>query len=356
VNSALPPSLTRFGVELERAIRRELDAAAVTSAPPTRRRRRLAMRSGLFLVTSAAAVLAIVSSLAPPALAPAWAKQVMARAAAVLAPSPSPRLILHIAVTATETAANGTTATWSQQSWEQQGPPWNGRRIVERTGQPVLEQVNSAGQTIYDRSRNESYTPQLPPISRPHYTLRPGPAPGSYRLRVATRHGFDTVRITAEQAKALRNRTDVVAWIVAWNGHVNRTAPLVFPRQNLSQGSVPNPWSLTFAKQLRTLLSSGAARVTRATTADGKPAIEIDWARGRTIYYVSPATYSPLELDTRPYDSQNDVRTRARFTAYQTLPLAGHSRLLHFAIPRTARVDRAPADFWRAFGEFVPPY
>jgi hypothetical protein len=65
--------------------------------------------------------------------------------------------------------------------------------------------------------------------------------------------------------------------------------------------------------------------VTRATTADGKPAIEIasvPQSGPRTTYYVNPPTCAPIEPDTYGYES--DV-TRVRFTDYQTLPIAGPS-------------------------------
>ena len=116
------------------------------------------------------------------------------------------------------------------------------------------------------------------------------------------------------------------------------------------QSQQPDPASLAFAAQLHGLLSSGHARVTRTTTADGKPAIEISSVHPqsgpRTNYYVNPTTYAPIELDSYGYESLKDV-TRVRFSVYKTLPLAGHQRLLRFATPPNARIDRTPADYYR---------
>ena len=83
----------------------------------------------------------------------------------------------------------------------------------------------------------------------------------------------------------------------------------------------------------------------RTTTVDGKPAIEISSVHPRsgprTNDYVNPTTYAPIELDSYGYESPKDV-TRVRFSVYQTLPLAGHQRLLRFAAPPNARIDRTP--------------
>ncbi len=363
MNSDLPTSLSRFGEELERAIRRELSAASTTAvasqsaSPLMRSRLRLAARSVLVLTTVALAVLAIVSRLAPTAAQPAWARQALARAAAVLAPARSPRTILHTVVTQTmsplaqKATANGP-GFLSEEAWRQQGPPWGQRLLLHPAGGPVYEEGGNAGR-IYNVTSNEIYPGISTPAGNPEYTLGRGVKPGTYRLRVKLPHGFDTKTITAADAKLIRNGTNTVSWAITWNGHVQRVQPLVLPSaRTLKAGpKLPDPPSVSFAKQLRTLLLSGHARVSRVTTDGGKPAIEIasvhPLSGPRTIYYVNPTTYAPIELDTYGYDSPKDV-TRIRFSVYQPLALAGHERLLRFAVPRTARVNRAPADYWRA--------
>ncbi|MGO9899875.1 MAG: carboxypeptidase-like regulatory domain-containing protein [Solirubrobacteraceae bacterium] len=349
--------LTRFGDELEHAIGREL-AARAADVTPTRRRRR-PVRSGLVLATAAVAVavavVAIVSSLASTAGEPAWAKQIMQRAADVLAPAPSPHTILHVVATQTESPMalrDGPSVSFlSEEGWLQQGPPWHSRVIVHPAGGPVLER-ESTGQT-YNMTSNELYPePQLP-SGKPRYTLLPGVKPGSYRLRVKMPHGFYTRTIDSTEAKAIRDGTQALSWAITWNGHVQQLQALVMPSsRQLQQAAAqqPDASSLTFAAQLHGLLSSGHARVTRATTADGKPAIEIasvnPQSGPRTTYYVNPTTYAPIEVDRYGYWSPKDV-TRVRFSVYQTLPLAGHQRLLRFTIPPNARIDHTPADYYR---------
>ncbi len=61
---------------------------------------------------------------------------------------------------------------------------------------------------------------------------------------------------------------------------------------------------------------------------------------------VNPTTYAPIEVDTYGFDNHKDV-TRVRVSAYQTLPRAGHQRLLRFTTAPNARIDRTPADYYR---------
>ncbi len=355
MSSELPASLTRFGSELEHAIGRELAAEAEAA---TRRRRRLAVRSGLVLATAAVAVVAIVSSLASTATEPAWAQQVIQRAADVLTSARSPQTILHVVATQTKSPRalkdGPSVAFLSEEGWLQQGPPWHRRVILHPAGGPVLEQ-GSDGQT-YNMTSNELYPgPQLQiPNGKPHYTLIPTGHAGSYRFRVKLPHGgVYTQTFDASTVKALRDGSQTVSWAITWNGRVQQLQPLVAPSRQQMQvlsSQQPDASSLTFAAQLHGLLSSGHARVTRATTADGKPAIEIasvhPQSGPRTTYYVNPTTYAPIELDSYGYESPKDV-TRVHFSVYQTLPLAGHRGLLRFTTPPNSRIDRTPADYYR---------
>ncbi len=351
MNSELPPSLTRFGDELEHALRRELAAKAAGVAPT----RRLAVGSGLVLAV-ATVVVVVLSSLASTTTEPAWAKQVMQRAADVLAPPPSPHTILHIVVTQTESPRalkdGPSVAFLTEEGWLQQGPPWNRRVILHPSGGPILEQ-GSNGQT-YNITSNQLYPGPQVPSGKPRYTLLPGPKPDNYRLRVKLPHGFYTSTIDAAEAKSIRDGTQTVSWTITWNGRVEQLQPLVVPSPRqmkvLLQSQPPAAPSLAFAAQLHGLLASGHARVTRATTADGQPAIEIasvhPQSGPQTTYYVNPTTYAPIEIDTYGFNNPKDV-TRVRFSTYQTLPLAGHQRLLRFTAPPNVRIDRVPADYYR---------
>jgi hypothetical protein len=358
------PSLPAI-MEARATLLEAIDAGA-GAKPASRRRRPSARRVGLACALAAIAALAIVSRLLPTATQSAWAKQALRRAAAVVIPPPSPRTILHVALTATlsplaQRASHTTVSSLSEEAWLQQGPPWAARTVVHPAGGPILEENNQA--QIYDMTGNELYPGTRAPSGKPRYTLLAGAKPGTFRLRVKLPDGggYTTSTVTAATVRSIRDRSDQVAWAVAWNGHRQRILALVVPSlRQLRQLSAqqPAPTSASFAQELRALLYSGNARVTRATTDAGKPAIEIASVHPesgpRITYYVDPKTYAPIELDIFGYDSPKDV-TRVHFTTYQTLSLAGHQRLLRFAVPSSASVDHTPADYWKAAGLMNSP-
>jgi hypothetical protein len=283
---------------------------------------------------------------------------VIQRAAAVVLPPTSPNTILH--VTATETlsplaqrAMATHVHTLSEQAWIQQGAPWGERAIVQVPGGPVLE--DSASGQIYNMTSHTVYPAPRIPNGKPRYTLTPTGNAGRYRLTVKLpTGGVATQTLDPSSAQSLRDGTDQVGWAVTWNGHAQQVRPLVLPStQQLeqTQAQQPNPASQSFAVELRALLESGHARVTRTTTTDGQPAIEIasvnPQSGPQTNYYVNPQTYAPIELDSFGSDSPNDV-TRMHITSYQTLSLNGHQQLLKVTVPPTARIDHIPADYWQA--------
>jgi hypothetical protein len=352
------PSL-RAQLDARSTLLEAIDAGA--GAKPAFRRRRWpsALRAGLVCAVAAIAALAVASRLWPQTTQPAWAKQALQRAAAVVIPPSSPHTILHVVFTETlsplaQRDSDTTVSSLADEAWLQQEAPWRSRTIEHPAGGPVFE-ANSEGQ-IYNMTSHELDLPTPVPSGKPRYTLLPGAKAGTFRLRVKLRHGYNTTIVTAATARSLRHGTDQVGWAVTWNGHIQQILPLVLPsgRQLEEQSAQqPDATSSSFAAELRALLFSGHARVTRATTDDGEPAIEIASVHPesgpRTIYYVNPKTYAPIELDVFGYDSTKDV-TRLHFTTYQTLPLAGNERLLRFQVPRTARTDRNRADYWRAAG------
>jgi hypothetical protein len=325
-------------------------------APPSGRRHPAALRGVTAGVVVLAATVVGVLVLAQPSGESAWAKQVIQRAADVLAPAPSPHSILHVVATQTVSPRalrdGPSVAFLSEEGWLQQGPPWHRRVIVHPAGGPTLEEGSDA--QIFNVTSNELYPGPQIPSGKPHYTLIPTGHAGSYQFRVKLPHGgVYTQTFDASTVKALRDGTQTVSWAVTWNGHVQQLQPLVTPsgrEMKILQTQQPDASSLAFAAQLHGLLSSGHARVTRTTTVDGKPAIEISSVHPqsgpRTNYYVNPTTYAPIELDSYGYESPTDV-TRVRFSVYQTLPLAGHLRLLRFTVPPTARTDRIAADYYR---------
>ena len=352
------PDLDRLGDAL-----RASAAIDLARAEQARHRRVTAPRGvaagAVVLAAAAAGVVVLAQSSTGES---AWAKHTLQRAAAVVIPPGSANTILHL--TATETlsplaqrARATTVSTLSEQAWIQQGSPWGERAIVQVPGGPVLEE-NSTGQ-IYNQTTNTLYAAPQIPTGTPQYTLTPTGSTGSDRLSVTLpQGGVSTETLDASTAQALRDGTDVVQWSVGWDAgtQTQTVEPVVVPsaqEDQQLQAQQPDPGSTSFVAELNGLLDSGHAQVTRTTTSDGQPAIEISSVNPQsgpqTDYYVNPQTYAPIELDTYGYDSPNDV-TRVHFTAYETLPLAGNEQLLQVTVPPTAQDDHTPADYWNAAG------
>ncbi|MGH2910413.1 MAG: hypothetical protein ACRDK8_14100 [Solirubrobacteraceae bacterium] len=342
-----------------------MSAAADLAREPRAERRRVTARHGVPVgvvvlagVTAGVVMLARASSGQS-----AWARQTLQRAAAVVVPPRSPNTILHVAGTETlspqaQRDAGTTISAVSEQAWFQQGEPWTDREIMQTAGGPVLQESRTGTGQVYNQTANTVYPGPRLPSGKPHYTLTPIAA-GRYRLNVTRPGGgVSTQILDADTAQALRDGTQTVMWSVSWNGHTQSFGPMVVPSaKQLRQSQLPNPTSTSFAAELHGLLDSGHARVTKTTTSDGRPAIEISSVNPqsgpRTNYYVNPHTYAPIEVDTFGYDSAKDV-TRVHVSTYQTLPLAGNRQLLHITIPPTAQVDRTPAAYWNAAGLPTP--
>lgn len=290
----------------------------------------------------------------------AWAKQVIRRAAQVIAPPASPDTVLHIVATESlsplaQHARDTTVATLSEEAWIQQGAPWGERAILQVPGGPQLQE-SSTGQ-IYNATSQTVYRAPSLPSGTPNYTLTPTGDAGSYKLTVSLpQGGVSTQVLDAGTAQALRDGEDDVQWSAGWDPstQTQTVGPLVVPSAkqiNQLQAQQPSPASNGFAAELQGLLDSGHARVVQTTTSNGQPAIEISSVNPQsgpqTNYYVSPTTYAPIELDIFGYDSPDDV-TRVQFTTYEQLPLAGNQQLLQVSVPSTATVDDTPADYWQA--------
>jgi hypothetical protein len=341
----LPPSLQRFGGQLERAIAR----------PATRRRPRARRVTGLAVAAAAVAgvAFAIVSGLSSTTQS-AWAQRMIARASAALAPPASSRTILHVAATETLSpkarSDQATTApSISEQSWIQQGAPWRVRTLIRRAGGPLL--LEDGQGLIYNTTEHVLYHEAQVPTRKPHYTLR-RLADGSYRLS-APYHGRTISRTEAPaQIALLRSHRESVTFILAFTKDQQKVEIGLFPtiksiRKQENADPIASPTSLKFAATLRALLRSGQATVRRTTAPDGRPAVEftVQLKSGprRTDYYADPRTLAPIEIDDYGWDA-GDV-TRLCFSAYEAIPLAGHAKLLETTVPASARRDPNAADY-----------
>ena len=139
--NALPPTLDRFGDELEDAVRRDLGH---------RRRRRRAIRGAVVLAAVAAAALGLLSVFGT------GGPSVVDRAAAALQSSDDS--ILHYRFNATQRNGDGTTATWQQETWQLLVPPYTRRQIAIDTDAPRAESLSRGGlNELYDASDDTIY-------------------------------------------------------------------------------------------------------------------------------------------------------------------------------------------------------
>jgi outer membrane lipoprotein-sorting protein len=208
----LPPSLVRFGSQLEDAIRAhpgvhgdDLDESAQQrSSVRGARRRRWAT---LVVGAAAAAVVAVVALMSlPSSQQPASAVE---RAASVLAAADD--TILHIIAVETHTSADGRSNTDRTESWQRLAPPYDRREIIPDGRGGVRAEVGWSNGVLqqYDPASNTiTQTPHPDPPTGPDLAtgrleffrdrmldlLRSGDAKASPATRLG---GRDVIRITA---------------------------------------------------------------------------------------------------------------------------------------------------------------
>ena len=154
---ALPPSLDRFGAELEDAVGRDLRS---------RRTRRQVTRGAVVLAVVAAAALGLVSFLGT------GGPSVVERAAAALQSSDDS--ILHFRFDAAQQNGDGSVATWRQETWQLRVAPYTRRQIAvdgsdgiraeSVTRGDVNELYDARNDTIYIASSEELRALRMPKI------------------------------------------------------------------------------------------------------------------------------------------------------------------------------------------------
>jgi hypothetical protein len=358
VNATLPTSLIDYRDTLEDAVRRDLGRS------PHGRRRRLALRAALAAAVVAAAALgalSLVSRDGPGA-------SVVDRAAAAVVVSPG--TILHVDMLGSQTNGDGSVVTWRDESWEQQSPPYDGRKIQTASDGSVVESATVGRRSeLYDAARNTIYVSAPESTATPKelnsYDIDPGPRPGTAILQfpghAAQAKGAKvrTAVITTAQAKSLRDGTGVIAWKLSKRGGVARAGLAVIPASSLPKrpprsddhSADVDPTSSDFRSQILALLRSGEARVVGHRTVDGQDTIEIASADGHTTYFVDPGSYRPVELRTRGTDGG----TALRFRTFETLDAGANADLLSLTARHPdAQIDRDPADYEAADARLFP--
>jgi len=294
--NALPPSLDRFGGELENAVHRDLGS---------RRRRRHALRGAVLLAAAAAVALGVLSAL------PNGGPSVVKQAAAALAADDS---ILHYQVNAVQDNGDGTTATWSSETWQLLVSPYTRRQIQIDPRDPRAESVTSGDtQELYDSSNDTIYIttsqdlrdarmPDVQIVSKSKLQK----LTGSTHVRAAyvmRKNGSTAIKVIATKAGAIRLQHELM-----------RRAG------DSSGGGAPED----FRSDILAQLQSGKLQVVGHVTVDDRDAIKLESTDGKETYIVDASTYDPIEWTTRGTTGGVTMR----FPVYEKLPVDDQSQAL----------------------------
>ena len=291
--TALPPSLDRFGAELENAVGRDLRS---------RRTRRRIVRGGLVLAAVGAAALGLLSGLT------GGGPSVVQRAAAALESSDAG--ILHYQIDAEQQNGDGTSVTWHSETWQLRVAPFT-RRQIEVGSDGIRAESVTQGDTneLYDARTGTIYIatseqlraarmPKIEIVSKTKLQKLTGSSHVSAAYLMANGAGAVKVIATAEGAKRLRQQ-------------------MARKRAQESAGVLP----AEFRSEILALLRSGRVRVTGHVTVDGRDAIRLESLDGKKVYVVDAATYDPIEWTT----TGDGGGVTLRFPVYEQLPVDAES-------------------------------
>jgi hypothetical protein len=292
----LPPTLDRFGPQLENAVRRDLRVR--------RARRRVAGTAGV-LAAVAAVALGILSAL------PSGGPSVVQRAAAALQSSDDS--ILHYQVDAQQQNGDGTSVGWSSETWQLRVPPYTRRQIEVQPGSPRAESVTRGGlNELYDSSNDTIYVatskalraarmPTIEIVPRTKLERLTGSSNADAVYEVGKGGGSFKVLVTRQGAERVRKE---------------------FARPpGRSSGELPDE----FRSEILALLNSRRVQMTGRFVVDGRDAIRLASPDGKQVYVVDASTYDPIEWTTKG----DGGGVTLRFPVYEELPVdAGSLQLL----------------------------
>lgn len=286
--TTLPPSLSRFDVELENAARRDLSA---------RRRRRRMLRAAALSAAAAAAALGLLNAL------PTSGPSVVGRAAAALEPTDD--TVLHYQLSGQQRNPDGSVVTWHSETWQLRVAPFTRRQIEigsegvrteTLTRGDVNELYDAATNTVYAASSQELAAARLPKIkivSKSKFAKTTRDSRGDTAFVLGKRGNRVTVIATEQGARHLRER-------VAQEG---QEPAAVAPED--------------FRAEILALLKSARARETGRIEVAGRDAIRIESSDGKEVYLVDAATYTPIEWTT----TGDGGAVMLRFPVYEELPV-----------------------------------
>lgn len=290
--TGLPPTLERFGAELEDAVRRDLGHR------PTRRR-----------IVRATVVLAVVAGALGlmSALTNGGGPSAVERAAAALQASDD--TILHFQMNAVQQNGDGTSVSWHSETWQLLVAPFT-RRQIEVGSDGIRAESVTEGDTneLYDSGTDTIYTatsqelraarmPEIKIVSASKLAKLTGNPDVTAAYYVASGSAHPSVIATAKGAERLRKE-------------------LTRDRQQFS-GRAPEE----FRSDILKLLDSGQARIVGHVTLDGRDAIRIESLDGKQVYLVDATTYDPIEWTT----TGNGGGVTLRFPVYEELPMSAES-------------------------------
>jgi hypothetical protein len=287
--TGLPPTLERFGAELENAVR--LDAGR-------RRRRRRMVRGSALVAVVAAAALGLSSTLT------GRGPSVVERAAAALQSSDD--TILHYRLNAEQQNGDGTSVGWHSETWQLLVAPYTRRQIevgsdgvrAESLTQGDANELYDAGNdTIYIATSQElrdANMPKITIVSQSKLAKLTGDPSATGAYLVGNGSQRPTVIATAKGAERLRKE---------------------FTRRQRQESAGEAPED--FRSDILKLLDSGEVRITGRVNVEGRDAIRIESLDGKQVYLVDASTYDPIEWTT----TGNGGGVTLRFPVYEKLPV-----------------------------------
>jgi hypothetical protein len=292
----LPPTLERFGSELGHAVHRDLGS---------RRRRRHILRGTVVLAVAAAAALGLLSVFG------AGGPSVVDRAAAALQASDDS--ILHYQMNAEQQNGDGTSVSWSSETWQLLVAPYTRRQIAVDGNDGIRAESVSSGDTneLYDASNGTIYIAT------------------SEQLRAARTPKIEIVSKSRLEKLTGGTRTGV-AYLVAKNG---TTPKVIATRQGAQRlrkqlnhrgGESSGAVLPEFRAQFFALVKSGRVRVAGHEMVDGREAVKLESRDGKKTYIVDASTYDPIEWTS----TGDGGSVTLRFPVYEELPVDPESMKL----------------------------
>ncbi|HJQ75292.1 MAG TPA: hypothetical protein VJ814_10410 [Gaiellaceae bacterium] len=299
--NALPPTLDRFGAELEHAVRHDLAG---------RRRRRRLLRGTAALAAAAAAALGILSAL------PTGGPSVVERAVAALqAPDDT---ILHYRLDAEQQNGDGTVVTWHSETWQLRVAPFTRRQIqVGSDGIRAESLTRGDLNELYDANANTIYaasSKEIANVNMPEITI----VSPSQIARLAGPQAAGKPPISALYYVGKGDRRPKV--IATREGAERLRKQLARERGQATTSPAPEE----FRDEILGLLQSGKVRVTGHVDVVGRDAIRIESLDGKQVYVVDASTYDPVEWTT----TGTDGGVTLSFPVYEELPVDAESMQL----------------------------